>query len=82
MVLDTLSSLAPAMELGLEHPCSCLVPDRDTGKALKGHSSTGSRPLPPPVLACRGIALELEQGPRSLCINAGQINLRFYPSRG
>lgn len=60
----------------------CSVPDLGTGKALVGPRQHGLQATATTSAGHRGIALELEQGPRSLCIDAGQINLRFYPSRG
>lgn len=43
----------------------------------RGTAARGSRPPLSPVLGYRGISVELEQGHKSLCTDAGQFNLRF-----
>lgn len=57
--------------------CQCLGPGGGTAAGEALGMGMGSRPLPPPVLGDRSITLELEQGQKSLCVDAGQINLRF-----
>lgn len=83
MVLDVLSSPAPAPELSLERFCRCLLLG-----ARRGHRQgtegdpTGSRPLPPQCWDTGALPWSSSIEPGSLCIDSGQINLRFYPSRG